>query len=52
VFRETFKEDFGNIKGLFYLFDGTGSLDYVRMDDVNGKTIFEDDFISKTPVTN
>lgn len=52
VFHETYSEDFGIIKGLFYMFDGTGSLDYVRMDDANGKTVFENDFTSKTPMVN
>ncbi|TCS89074.1 hypothetical protein EDD80_102267 [Anseongella ginsenosidimutans] len=44
VFRETFKEDFGEIMGLVYLFEGTGSLDYVRLTDGDGQTAFEDDF--------
>jgi hypothetical protein len=44
VYHETYKEDFGIIKGLFYMFDGTGSLDYVRMDDMKGTNVFEDDF--------
>lgn len=47
VFEETYKEDFGIIKGLFYMFDGTGSLDYVRLDDENGEVVFEDDFASR-----
>lgn len=44
AFRETFMENFGHIKGLIFLFDGTGSLDYVRLADENGRTVFEDDF--------
>lgn len=44
VFRETFTEDFGEIMGLVYLFDGTGSLDYVRLSDGHGQTAFEDHF--------
>lgn len=48
VFQQTFKEDFGDIMGLLYLFDGTGSLDYVRMADKVGETVFEDDFTLKT----
>ncbi|MDN5202277.1 hypothetical protein QQ008_12905 [Fulvivirgaceae bacterium BMA10] len=44
VFQETYQEDFGNVMGLLYIFDGTGSLDYVRLANANGKTVFEDDF--------
>lgn len=44
VYRETYKEDFGKIMGLIYLFDGTGSIDQVRLADGNGAAIFEDDF--------
>lgn len=44
IFEETFQNDFGNIMGLIYLFDGTGSIDYVRLDNVNGEVVFEDDF--------
>lgn len=47
VFRETFEEDFGEIMGLVYLFDGTGALDSVRLTDGNGKIVFEDDFALK-----
>ena len=44
VFRESYKEDFGVIKGLFYLFEGTGSIDYVRLDNMSGNIVLEDDF--------
>ncbi len=50
VFQETFNEDFGTIKGLLYIFDGTGSLDYVRMADTDGTIVFEDHFVSETEV--
>lgn len=48
VFRETYKEDYGDIMALIYSFDGTGSLDYVRMADGNGEAVFEDDFSLET----
>jgi transcriptional regulator with XRE-family HTH domain len=44
VFQQSFKEDFGNIMGLLYIFEGTGSLDDVKLADANGKTVFEDNF--------
>ncbi len=44
VFREPYKEDFGIIKGLFYLFDGTGSLDFVQLDDRAGNIVLKEDF--------
>lgn len=44
VFRESFKDDFGVIKGLFYLFEGTGSIDYVRLDNKSGNIVLENDF--------
>jgi hypothetical protein len=44
AFQEMFKEDFGKIVGLLYIFEGTGSLDYVTLTGADGQTVFEDDF--------
>ena len=44
AFQQTFKEDFGKVVGLIYIFEGTGSLDYVKMEGADGQTVFEDDF--------
>jgi hypothetical protein len=44
VFRETYTEDYGNIMALLYNFDGTGSLDHVRLTDGSENMVFEDDF--------
>lgn len=44
AFEETFEEDFGKIMGLIYIFDGTGSLDYVHLADAQDNTVFVDDF--------
>ena len=44
AFSETFKEDFGNITGLIYIFEGKGSIDYVKLEDTEGKVVFEDGF--------
>jgi len=44
TFSETFKEDFGKIVGLIYIFEGTGSIGYVKLEDGNGRVAFEDDF--------
>jgi len=44
AFNEVFKEDFGKVKGLIYLFDGTGSIDYVKLSGADGQIVFEDNF--------
>ena len=44
VFKETYKENYGDIKALTYVFDGVGSIDHVKLDDANSKTVFEDNF--------
>jgi hypothetical protein len=44
TYEETYKEDFGKIVALIYIFDGTGSIDYARLRDGNGSIVFEDDF--------
>lgn len=44
TYEEVFKKDLGKIMGLVYIFDGSGSIDYVRLDDEKGKIVFEDDF--------
>lgn len=44
AYTESFKEDFGKIVGLTYIFDGTGSIEYVKLSDVEGNVAFEDDF--------
>jgi hypothetical protein len=43
-FEEEFKEDFGDLVALIFSFERTGSIDFVRLADGNGNTIFEDDF--------
>ncbi len=45
AYQETYKEDFGKIVALIYIFDGSGSIDYSRLRDANGQIAFEDDFI-------
>lgn len=44
LFSETFREDFGNIMALTYIFSGTGSIDHVRLTGINGAVAFEDNF--------
>ncbi|MEB2774319.1 hypothetical protein SYJ56_03325 [Algoriphagus sp. D3-2-R+10] len=44
VYTEVFKQDFGEIVGLTYVFDGSGSIDFVRLSDPAGKVVFADDF--------
>lgn len=44
VYHETFQEDFGEIMGLAYIFDGKGSINSVKLSDASGNTAFEDNF--------
>lgn len=44
LFSETFREDFGDIMALTYIFSGTGSIDHVRLSGINGAVVFEDHF--------
>lgn len=44
IYTEKFKKDFGDIVGLFYIFEGTGYIDYVNLTDEKGNIAFEDDF--------
>lgn len=41
---ETFREDFGDIMALTYIFSGTGCIDHVRLIGNNEKITFEDNF--------
>ena len=43
-YRETYKEDFGKIVALIYIFDGTGSIDYAKLEDGIEQIVFEDNF--------
>jgi len=44
VYKETFKEDFGKLTALIFAFERTGSIDFVRLYNVDGNIIFSDDF--------
>lgn len=44
VYTEKYQQDFGNIVSLIYLFDGTGSIDYARLRDGDGKIVFAEEF--------
>ena len=44
VFSEKYKEDFGDIKSLIYIFERTGSIDFVKLSDTEGNVKFEDTF--------
>jgi len=44
AFQEVFREDFGKIVGLTYIFEGTGSLDYIKLAGADEQIVFEDDF--------
>lgn len=44
TYEETYKQDFGKIVALIYIFDGTGSIDYAKLKDGQQQAIFQDDF--------
>ncbi|HEX5170791.1 MAG TPA: hypothetical protein VFW11_16570 [Cyclobacteriaceae bacterium] len=44
IYQESYKEDMGKIVGLIYIFDGTGSIDYAKLEDGNEQIVFEDNF--------
>jgi hypothetical protein len=44
TYEETYKQDFGKIVALIYIFDGTGSIDFARLKNGEQNTIFEADF--------
>jgi hypothetical protein len=39
-----YQKDFGKIKGLVYTFTGPGSVDYLRLKDSYGSTVYQDEF--------
>ncbi|MEC7265733.1 MAG: hypothetical protein VXW38_18470, partial [Bacteroidota bacterium] len=47
TYSELFKEDLGNIMGLGYIFEGTGSIQSVQLKNAQGEIAFEDDFSAK-----
>ncbi|AUP77401.1 hypothetical protein [Flavivirga eckloniae] len=44
TYSEKFEKDFGDVVGLFYMFEGTGSIDYTKLTDADNNIAFEDDF--------
>lgn len=43
-FSEQYQEDFGDIMALILSFERTGSVDFVKLSDENGRVVFEDTF--------
>lgn len=44
AYHESYRENFGNIMALIYIFDGTGSIDHATLKDGNDKVVFRDTF--------
>ncbi len=44
AYQEVYKENFGKIVSLIYLFDGTGTIDYAKLVDANGNITFKENF--------
>ena len=44
AYEDSYKEDFGKIVALIYIFDGTGSIDFVKLTDKEEQVVFEDNF--------
>ncbi len=50
IYEITFKEDFGDIKGLDFRSQGLSEIDYIILRDLEGKIIYQDEF--KEEVSN
>ncbi|MCR9226530.1 MAG: hypothetical protein NXH90_03790 [Flavobacteriaceae bacterium] len=44
AYSENYQEDLGNIMGLAYVFEGTGSIDFVELVNEKGAVVFQDNF--------
>ena len=44
AYHEDYRENFGNIMALIYVFDGTGSIDHATLKDGNDEVVFRDTF--------
>jgi hypothetical protein len=44
VHELAYKKDFGKIKGIIYTFTGRGSVDFIRLKNLQGAPVYEDDF--------
>jgi hypothetical protein len=39
-----YTKDFGDIKGMIFTFTGAGAIDFVRIKNIQGQTVYEDEF--------
>jgi transcriptional regulator with XRE-family HTH domain len=44
TYEEDYKNDFGKVVGFIYIFGGTGSIDYARLQNADGESVYEDNF--------
>ncbi|MER3375270.1 MAG: hypothetical protein RIM83_11590 [Allomuricauda sp.] len=44
AYTEHYLEDLGDIMGLAYVFEGTGSIDFVQLTNQSNEAVFQDDF--------
>lgn len=44
TYTENYQDDLGDIMGLSYIFEGTGSIDLVELSNGNNEAVFRDDF--------
>ncbi len=44
AYTEHYLEDLGDIMGLAYVFEGTGSIDFVQLTNESNEAVFQDDF--------
>jgi hypothetical protein len=47
ILKTIYSKPFGRIAGLIYTFNGIGSIDFVRIKSLDGKTIYQDEFNGK-----
>jgi len=44
IHKLQYKEDFGKIKGLIFTFTGPGSVDYLRLKNLQGESVYQEEF--------
>ena len=44
IIHQKYVQDFGELVGIIYTFDGLGSVDFISVSGANGKIVYQDDF--------
>jgi hypothetical protein len=44
IINQKYVQDFGEMVGIIYTFDGLGSVDFISVSGADGKIVYQDDF--------